>query len=78
MQLNFGRIGVAKHTLGKFECSGQTTLNGMPTNCRDLFIVGNQISGFFTVKKSTTKLQTVYCDFSKAPTEKGLNKAKFY
>ena len=69
-QLNFGRIAPGangKHTLGKFECSGRSTLTGMPTTCYDLFIIGNQISGFYTVKGSATQLRTVYCDFDKPP-----------
>ena len=68
-RLNFGRIAPGasgRHTLGKFECSGRVTLASMPTICYDLFIAGNQISGFYTVKASTTQLKTVYCDFSKA------------
>ena len=69
-RLNFGRIAPGasgKHTLGKFECSGRTTLMTKPTSCYDLFIAGNQISGFYTVKGSATKVSTVYCDFSKSP-----------
>ena len=68
-RLNFGRIAAGasgRHTLGKFECSGRVTLAAMPTNCYDLFIAGNQISGFYTIKGSATQLSTVYCDFSKA------------
>lgn len=73
-RLNFGRItpgANGKHTLGKFECSGRTTLAGMPTNCYDLFIAGNQISGFYTVKGSATQLRTIYCDYTKAPETTG-------
>ena len=68
-RLNFGRIAPGangKHSLGKFECSGRTTLASMPTNCHDLFIAGNQISGFYTIKGSAIQLKTVYCDFNKA------------
>ena len=67
-KLNFGRIGPGasgKFTLGKFECSGRTALTSMPTGCFDMFIAGNQISGFYTVKGSSTQLVTVYCDFTK-------------
>ena len=68
-KLNFGRIAAGangKHTLGKLECSCRTTLASMPTSCFDLFIAGNEISGFYTVKGSSTKVRTVYCDYSKA------------
>ena len=69
-RLNFGRIAAGassgRHTLGKFECSGRVTLTTKPTTCYDLFIAGNQISGFYTIKGSATQLSTVYCDFSKA------------
>jgi hypothetical protein len=74
-RLNFGRIAPGadgKHTLGKFECSGRTTLATKPTNCYDLFIAGNTITGFYTVKGSNTQLKTVYCDYSKAHGMAGL------
>jgi hypothetical protein len=73
-QLNFGRIApgaIGKHKLGKFECSGSATLKSMPNSCYELFISGNQISGFYMVKASATKLQTVYCDFSKGRDDSG-------
>ena len=73
-QLNFRRIGPGasgKFTLGKLECSGRTTLTSMPTSCNDLFIGGNQINGFYTVKGSSSQLVTVYCDFSKASNAPG-------
>ena len=68
-RLNFGRIAPgasSKHTLGKFECSGRVKLTTKPTSCYDLFIAGNQISGYYTIKGSATQLKTVFCDFSKA------------
>ena len=55
-----------EHTVGKFECLGRVTLTTKPTNCYDLFIAGNQISAFYTIKGIATQLKTVYCDFSKA------------
>jgi len=72
-RLNFGRIAPGasgKNTLGKFECSGRTTLTTIPTNCKDLFITGNQISGLY-LAISFSKVNTVYCDFSKSPEEAG-------
>jgi len=68
-RLNFGRIAPGangKHTLGKFECSGRVTLTTKPTSCFDLFIFGNQISGYYTIKGSATQLKTVFCDYTKA------------
>ena len=67
-KLNFGRIAPGangKHTLGKLECSGRTTLTSMPISCYDLFIAGNQINGFYTVKGSSSQLVSIYCDFTK-------------
>ena len=74
MKLNFGRIGPGasgKFTLGKLECSGEKALKTMPTSCIDLFIAGNQINGFYTVKGSSTQLVTVYCDFTLASNAPG-------
>ena len=80
-KLNFGRIGTGasgKFTLGKLECSGRTTLTSMPTSCYDLFIAGNQINGFYTVKGSSTQLISIYCDFTKTTGATGTLIVHFY
>ena len=41
----------------------------MPTNCRELKTIGHMHSGFYTIRGSTTSLQTVYCDFSQINSE---------
>lgn len=68
-RLNFGRTALGnadgKHTLGPLQCSGRKIVATVPTNCLDLSLNGNQVSGFYLVKSSSSnQIQTVYCDFS--------------
>ena len=73
-KVNFGRTH-SKHssgrfTLGKFECSGTQPFQGMPSSCEDLKRIGHHFSGLYTVKVNN-KVQTIYCDMSKLPGDKG-------
>ena len=75
-QLNFGRTQLSSssgaHTLGRFICSGQFILDEAPTSCADLSLIGNTLRGFYSVKgKTTLQVETVYCNFMKAPTDSG-------
>ncbi|XP_059353050.1 contactin-associated protein-like 5 [Daphnia carinata] len=65
-RLNFGRThaGSGQHTLGRFECSGKKVVDGKPTTCADLRILGYTLSGFYLVK-GINSLESVYCDFTK-------------
>ena len=44
--------------------------NGMPTSCKDLYILGHQLNGFYLIKafqpKQGTKIETIFCDFTNA------------
>ena len=48
---------------------------GMPTNCKDLQLLGHQLSGFYSVKTQlkhqTAKIETVYCKFQASSNSKG-------
>jgi len=35
----------------------------MPTNCKELRVIGHNHPGFYMVRGSTTAVQTIYCDF---------------
>ena len=74
MQLNFGRTKLTSssghHTLGRFECSGQVSPIGMPKSCKDLWRIGHTKSGLYSVMEKE-KVESVYCDFSKLPTDSG-------
>ena len=73
-RLNFGRTqfetSSGVHTLGRFECSGQVSVSGVPTSCSDLWKIGNTLSGIYSVMGSDY-VETVYCDFTKLPYEQG-------
>ncbi|XP_046648260.1 uncharacterized protein LOC124338218 isoform X1 [Daphnia pulicaria] len=73
-KLNFGQTQLSSssgsHTLGRFECSGGTTVTGMPTSCEDLWRSGHRLSGLYFVMEGKL-VKNVYCDFAKLPSEAG-------
>jgi hypothetical protein len=73
------------HTLGNLTCSGYSrqpepstwpstkpaeTTTPMPKSCGDLKKMGYTLSGFFSIK-GHKMMASVYCDFSKLPTDAG-------
>ena len=73
-RLNFGRTQLETssgiHTLGRFECSGTVSINGLPTSCRDLWLIGHTLNGFYFIK-GAKMMESVYCDFTKLPDDAG-------
>jgi hypothetical protein len=73
-RLNFGRtqleISSGVHTLGRLVCTGLVTLTGLPKSCQDLWLIGHTLNGFYSVMEST-KMESVYCDFTKLPDDAG-------
>ena len=53
------------------ECNGKVVLNGMPASCEDLWRIGYTLSGLYSIKGSSNKVETVYCDFNKLPGDEG-------
>ena len=45
-------------------------INGLPSSCDDLKIIGHTLNGFYSVVGSTM-MESVYCDFSKLPSDPG-------
>jgi hypothetical protein len=45
-------------------------INGLPSSCGDLKIIGHTPNGFYSVAGSAM-MESVYCDFSKLPTDPG-------
>ena len=78
-RLNFGRTQQSYssgiHTLGRFECTGQVAVTGMPTSCEDLWRIGHTLSGLYSVK-GVQMVESTYCDFTKLPSETGVNSFK--
>ncbi|XP_057368939.1 uncharacterized protein LOC130690004 [Daphnia carinata] len=76
-RLNFGRTQLETssgvHTLGRFECSGQVAITGMPTSCKDLWRIGHTLNGIYNVKGSSM-VESVYCDFSIFPDDAGFQR----
>ncbi len=74
IRLNFGRTQLATssgvHTLGRLECSGSVALNGFPTSCEDLLLIGHTLNGFYSIK-GTKMIESVYCDFTQLPSDLG-------
>jgi len=75
--LNFGRTSasysIGEHTLGPLQCSGsfQSSANGIPGSCADLWRAGESISGLYQVKTTDGAIVTVFCDMTKLPEENG-------
>jgi hypothetical protein len=73
-RLNFGRTilegSSGVHTLGRFECTGQVVVSGMPSSCADLWHIGHTLSGLYSVM-GIAKVENIYCDFTKLPTDAG-------
>jgi hypothetical protein len=73
-RLNFGRTQLASstgvHTLGRFQCSGQVAVTGMPKSCEDLWKLGHSLNGLYSIMGSKM-VESVYCDFTKLPSDAG-------
>ncbi len=46
------------------------SINGLPSSCSDLKMIGHIWNGFYSVVGSAM-MESVYCDFSKLPTDPG-------
>ena len=73
-RLNFGRTILENssgvYALGRFECTGQVVINGMPSSCEDLWRIGHTLSGLYSVM-GIAKVENIYCDFTKLPSDTG-------
>jgi hypothetical protein len=76
-RLNFGRTPLESsfgvHTLGRFECTGQVVVYGMPSSCEELWHIGHTLNGLYSVMGST-KVESIFCDFTKLPSDAGIKK----
>jgi hypothetical protein len=45
-------------------------INGLPSSCDDLKIIGHTLNGFYSIAGSAM-IESVYCDFNKLPTDPG-------
>jgi hypothetical protein len=45
-------------------------INGLPSSCADLQIIGHTLSGFYSIAGSAM-IESVYCDFNKLPSDPG-------
>ena len=43
-------------------------INGLPSSCDDLKIIGHTLNGFYSIAGSAM-MESVYCDFSKLPSD---------
>ena len=46
------------------------SINGLPSSCDDLKIIGHTLNGFYSIAGSAM-MESVYCDFSKLPSDPG-------
>jgi hypothetical protein len=52
-------------------------INGLPTSCEDLKMIGHIWSGFYSVMGSAM-MESVYCDFSKLPSDPGKYSSTYF
>jgi hypothetical protein len=45
-------------------------INGLPSSCGDLKMIGHTLNGFYSIK-GKKMMESVYCDFSKLPSDPG-------
>jgi hypothetical protein len=45
-------------------------INGLPSSCGDLKMIGHTLNGFYSVM-GLAKMESVYCDFTKLPDDAG-------
>ena len=57
--------------MGRFVCTGQVAVSGMPKSCADLWRIGHSLSGLYSVM-GTKRVESVYCDFTKLSTNSGI------
>jgi hypothetical protein len=50
--------------------SAVASINGLPSSCGDLKMIGHSLNGFYSVMGSAM-MESVYCDFSKLPSDAG-------
>ncbi|XP_046646959.1 uncharacterized protein LOC124337002 [Daphnia pulicaria] len=76
-RLNYGRTQLETssgiHQLGRFECTGQVAVTGIPTSCADLWRRGHTLSGLYSVV-GAKMVERVYCDFTKLPDDAGFQR----
>ena len=74
-RLFFGRTQYSassgQHTLGRLVCSGQATVDNVPSSCEDLWRTGQTMNGLYLIKGQKS-IDTVYCNFTKDPSEPGI------
>jgi hypothetical protein len=47
-------------------------INGLPSSCGDLKMIGHTLNGFYSVMGSSM-MESVFCDFTKLPDDTGKN-----
>ena len=52
-----------------------SSIGKIPASCGDLQQIGHKKSGLYSVMGSN-KIQTVYCDFTKSPSDSGMDNSK--
>ena len=49
------------------------THSALPRNCRDVYLAGNQVNGYYFIDGTTGTTETVFCDFTQSPSSRGNN-----
>ncbi len=65
------RTAAATDSVSSSNNQSAVAINKMPSSCEDLKMIGHTLSGFYFVIMGSAKIESVYCDFTKLPSDAG-------
>jgi hypothetical protein len=48
------------------------THSTLPRNCKEVYLAGNQLNGYYFINGTTGTTETVFCDFTQSPSSRGI------
>jgi hypothetical protein len=64
------RTAAATDSISVINNQSDVAINGLPSSCEDLKLIGHTLNGFYFVM-GPVKMESVYCDFTKLPSDAG-------
>ncbi|KAK4011418.1 hypothetical protein OUZ56_020535 [Daphnia magna] len=65
--------GFGQHQVSRLRCRGKAKTEAMPRSCEDLWRMGHNLNGIYSVK-GAKQMETVFCQFDKRPNEQDFQK----
>jgi hypothetical protein len=64
------RTAAATDSVPSSNYPSAVAINGLPSSCGDLKMIGHTLNGFYSIMGSA-KMESVFCDFTKLPDDPG-------